>query len=255
MIDIDDVFNKITHRKLPFEVYLGPTVYVRNTDTNRVCLLDKGSKLRYSFSSWNFGRDAFFFKGSLVYLSQERTLVKFDLGKCVRGVNAEVEVLVRQSDPDPWSPRVETLQLIHNRAFMLFENGEIFSYNISTKKLSHSPHMHFQAFKPEEGLLPYFTTLGYDGKYLLASSVPDQPPCEKKDSSTVYLMDPSNCKVLSSFSVTYSNLYQSNRPLMQPRKETPSTPSRGGRGRTWFLPCASLTTWSCCRPTGGTCLL
>lgn len=203
----DDVLNKITHSKHPFEAFLGPTVYVRNSRTEQVTVVGHGFKLFYAFRSWNFGRDAFFFKHYLLFLDEERRLVRFNVLQADSASN-DCQVLFEQLRTHHYCPRLETFQLVGTKAYLLFENGELMSYDISRKKFQRFARLFLGSIRPDEDYYPVFTTIGFDGTNLLAACVPEFQQTPLKDEATVYLLDCSTGSVKSELTVAYSHLFQ-----------------------------------------------
>ena len=201
------MLHKIAHSRHPFEAFFGPVVYLRNTRTEQVTSLGRGFKLFYAFRSWNFGRDAFFFKHFLVFLDEERRLVRFNVLQADSASN-DCQVLFEQPRSAEYMPQLETFQLIRNKAYLLFGNGELLVLDLSRKKLRSSQRLFLASIRPDEDHYPVFTTIGSDGSNLLAACVPEFQPSLKRDEATMYLLDRRSTSVLSQLTVAYSHLFQ-----------------------------------------------
>lgn len=201
------MINKVSHRKFPFEAFLGPVVYVRNTQSGQVSVLGRGFKLFYAFRSWNFGRDAFFYKHLLLFLDDERRLVSFNVLQADSASN-DCQVLFDAPRSEYYSPQLETLHLVDNKAYLLFNNGELYSLDISRKKLKRFARLFAASVRPEQDYYPVFTTIGSDGTNLLAACVPEVQLAAKKDQSTIYLIERRSGAILSELTVAYSHLFQ-----------------------------------------------
>jgi hypothetical protein len=201
------VINKLSHRRHPYEAFLGPVVYVRHALTGQVSVLDRGFKLFYAFRSWNFGRDACFYKHFLVFLDDERRLVRFNVLQADSASN-DCQPLFQLPRADACRPQLETFQLLGSEAFLLFENGELLALDLGRRRLRRLPRLFQASARPAEERCPVFTTLGSDGTHLLAASVPEQQPGPKRDAATVYLLERRGGRVLSELTVAYSHLFQ-----------------------------------------------